>query len=198
MPVNLSKGQRVSLSKEAGRPVGQALMGLGWDAITEKTKGFLGFGAREVKKSVDLDASCLMYDDANQLLDMVSFKQLKSKDGSIIHTGDNRSGAGDGDDEQIRVNLGTVPANVKTLVFVVNCFSNMDFSKVANAYCRLVDEQNNNEVARFNLSCQGNHTALILASVTRADGDWAMKAIGASGTGRTADQLKPLVAQHLN
>lgn len=197
MPVNLTKGQKISLTKEAGAPVGRAVMGLGWDAISEKKGGLFGFGARDVKTPVDLDASCIMYDTNNQQVDVVWFRQLKSKDGSVVHTGDNRTGAGDGDDEQIRVNLGELPANVKTLVFIVTCYTSTNFSKVDNAYCRLVDETSNKEVARFNLSCQGNHTSLVLATITRGDGDWQMKAVGATGDGRTAEQVEPLVRPHL-
>src|SRR5690349_9536369 len=99
-------------------------MGLGWDPITEVKKGFLGFGSKTVKTAVDLDASCMMFDAKGEMVDMVWFRQLKSQDGSVVHTGDNRSGEGEGDDEQIRVDLSAVPAHVKSLVFTVNCYSN--------------------------------------------------------------------------
>ncbi len=101
MTVNLQKGQKISLSKEGGGALTRVTMGLGWDAI--KSKGFLGFGAKT--ESVDLDASVVMFDESNRPVDTVWFRQLKSKDGSIVHTGDNRTGAGDGDDEQINVDL---------------------------------------------------------------------------------------------
>src|SRR5688572_33469162 len=103
MGVNLSKGQRISLDKEAGTTLTQVVMGLGWDAM--KKKGFFGSSSQ----SIDLDASCLMFDEGKQLLDTVWFRQLKSNDGSIQHTGDNRTGAGEGDDEQIKVDLSRVP-----------------------------------------------------------------------------------------
>ena len=116
MSVNLQKGQKISLSKEGGGALTRVTMGLGWDAI--KSKGFFGFGGKT--ESVDLDASVVMFDESNRPVDVVWFRQLKSKDGSIVHTGDNRTGAGDGDDEQINVDLSNVPANVKSLVFTVN------------------------------------------------------------------------------
>lgn len=197
MGISLNKGQQVSLTKEAGRPVGRALMGLGWDTLTEVKKGFLGFGSRTVKIDVDLDASCMLYDRNGTMVDVVWFRQLKSKDGSIVHTGDNRTGEGDGDDEQIRVDLGAVPASVTTLVFVVNCYSAVDFSKVSNAYCRLLDETTNREIAKYDLTCQGSHTALVLATITRTEGDWQMKAIGATGDGRTVQQMEPLVRPYV-
>jgi len=193
MSVNLSKGQKISLDKEAGGSLGRVTMGLGWDAM--KTKGFLGFGAKTV--DIDLDASCVLFDDANKSVDVVWFRQLKSRDGSIVHSGDNRTGAGDGDDEQINVSLQQVPANVKSIVFMVNSFTGQSFAQVENAYCRLVNADNGQEVARFNLSVQGAHNAQIMAKLYRHNGEWKMHAIGENGTGRTVDDLLPQVAQHL-
>ena len=168
-------------------------MGLGWDAI--KSKGFFGFGARS--EAVDLDASCVMFDEANRPLDVIWFRQLRSRDGSIVHTGDNRTGAGDGDDEQINVDLAQVPAGVRSLVFTVNSFTGQNFAQVENAYCRLVDAASGKEVARFNLSVQGAHTAQIMAKVYRHNGEWKMHAIGENASGRTFDDLLPLILPHL-
>ena len=193
MSVNLSKGQKISLDKEAGGALTRVTMGLGWDAM--KTKGFLGFGAKTV--DIDLDASCVLFDDANKSLDVVWFRQLKSRDGSIVHSGDNRTGAGDGDDEQINVSLQQVPANVKSIVFMVNSFTGQNFAQVENAYCRLVNADNGKEVARFNLSVQGAHNAQIMAKLYRHNGEWKMHAIGENGTGRTIDELMPQIASHL-
>jgi tellurium resistance protein TerZ len=106
MSVNLQKGQKISLEKEAGGALSRVTMGLGWDVA--KSKGFFGFGGGQ-GQPVDLDASVVMFDESNRPVDVVWFRQLKSKDGSIIHTGDNRTGAGDGDDEQIVVDLRSVP-----------------------------------------------------------------------------------------
>ena len=193
MSVNLSKGQKISLEKESGGALGKVTMGLGWDAI--KSKGFLGFGAKT--EAVDLDASVVMFDEGQRPVDVIWFRQLKSKDGSLVHTGDNRTGAGDGDDEQINVDLAAVPANIKSLVFTVNSFTGQTFAQVENAYCRLLDASSGKEVARFNLSVQGPHSAQIMAKVYRHNGEWKMHAIGENGNGRTFDDLLPQIAAHL-
>jgi tellurium resistance protein TerZ len=193
MSVNLSKGQKISLDKEAGGALSKITMGLGWDAV--KSKGFFGFGAKT--EAIDLDASCVLFDEANRPVDTVWFRQLKSRDGSVAHTGDNRTGAGDGDDEQINVDLNAVPAGVKSLVFTVNSFTGQNFSQVENAYCRIINAVNGQEVARFNLSVQGAHTAQIMAKLYRHNGEWKMHAIGENGSGRTFDDLMPLITPHL-
>jgi tellurium resistance protein TerZ len=193
MTVNLQKGQKISLEKEAGGALSKVTMGLGWDAI--KKGGFFGFGAKT--ESVDLDASCVMFDESNRPLDVVWFRQLKSRDGSILHTGDNRTGAGEGDDEQIIVDLARVPANVKSLVFTVNSFTGQNFSQVENAYCRIVNAANEQVVARYDLSVQGSHTAQIMAKLYRHNGEWKMHAIGENASGRTFDDLMPMITPHL-
>jgi tellurium resistance protein TerZ len=193
MALNLSKGQKISLDKEAGTQLSQIIMGLGWDPV--KKKGLFGFGGGS--QEVDLDASCIMFDEQGAQTDAVWFRQLKSKDGSITHTGDNRTGEGDGDDEQIIVNLTTVPANVKSLVFTVNSFTGQNFSQVENATCRIINASNNQEVARFNLSTLGNHNAQIMVKLYRHGGEWKLHAIGEIGNGRTFGELIPQITPHL-
>lgn len=193
MAVNLQKGQKISLNKEAGSTLSEVVMGLGWDAA--KKKGFMGFGGGS--QDVDLDASCLMFDAGGALVDAVWFRQLRSKDGSIEHTGDNRTGAGDGDDEQIKVSLARVPAGVKSLVFTVNCFTGQDFSQVENAFCRILDGRTQKEVARYDLSVQGKHNAQIMAKLYRHNDEWKMHAIGENGQGRTFESLMPQITPHL-
>lgn len=193
MAVSLEKGQKISLDKTAGSSLTQITMGLGWDIA--KSKGFFGFGGSS--DSIDLDASCLMFDENSQSVDAIWFAQLTSKDGSIRHSGDNRTGAGDGDDESITVDLNQVPANVKTLMFTVNSFQGQSFEKVENAYCRVINAQNNQEVAKFNLSCQGAHTALIVAKLYRHNGEWKMHAIGENAKGRTFHDLMPQMTAQL-
>ena len=193
MALNLSKGQKISLDKEAGTQLTQIIMGLGWDPV--KKKGLFGFGGGS--QEVDLDASCVMFDEQGNQTDVVWFRQLKSKDGSIIHTGDNRTGEGDGDDEQIIVNLTTVPANVKSLVFTVNSFTGQNFSQVDNATCRIINASNNQEVARFNLTTLGNHNSQIMAKLYRHNNEWKMHAIGETGNGRTFGDLISQITPHL-
>ena len=193
MALNLSKGQKISLDKEAGVQLTQIIMGLGWDPV--KKKGLFGFGGGS--QEVDLDASCIMFDEQGAQTDAVWFRQLKSKDGSIIHTGDNRTGEGDGDDEQIIVNLNNVPSNIKSLVFTVNSFTGQNFSQVENATCRIINASNNQEVARFNLTTLGNHNAQIMVKLYRHSGEWKMHAIGEIGNGRTFGELMPQITPHL-
>ncbi len=195
MAVSLEKGQKISLSKEAGGDLNKIVMGLGWDVV-KKSGGLFGFGGSG-GEDVDLDASCLVFDEGGNLIDTVWFRQLVSKDGSIRHTGDNRTGAGDGDDEQINVELSRVPANVKSLVFTVNSFLGQSFAQIANAYCRIVDSATNREIARYQLSAQGSHTAQIMAKAYRHNGEWKMHAIGENGSGRTFQELLPLITPHL-
>src|SRR4051794_35356923 len=108
-------------------------MGLGWDPI--KKRGM--FGSREIE--VDLDASAIMFAD-QQPVDVAFYNNLRSKDGSILHTGDNVTGQGDGDDESIIVDLSRVPAHVTTIFFAVTSYSGHTFQQIENAFCRLVDE----------------------------------------------------------
>jgi len=194
MAVNLQKGQKISLEKEAGGALSRVTMGLGWDVA--KSKGFFGFGGGQ-GQPVDLDASVVLFDESSRPVDVVWFRQLKSKDGSIVHTGDNRTGAGDGDDEQIIVDLRSVPPQIKSLVFTVNSFTGQNFSTVENAFCRIFDTSNGKEIARYDLSVQGSHTAQIMAKLYRHNGEWKMHAIGENGSGRTFDDLMPLIVPHL-
>ena len=193
MSVNLSKGQKISLDKEAGTSLTRITMGLGWDSV--KTKGFLGFGSKT--EAVDLDASCVLFDDSNKVSDIVWFRQLKSKDGSIVHTGDNRTGAGDGDDETIAVDLSRLPASVTALVFTVNSFTGDTFDRIANAYCRLVDATTGRETARYDLTGVGSHTGQVMAQIVRTGGGWEMKALGERTSGRTFHDMMPQITAAL-
>jgi tellurium resistance protein TerZ len=189
--VSLNKGQRVSLTKAGGGSLSKVRMGLGWDAM--RKKGLFGSRAQ----SIDLDASALLFDASGELVDQVWFQQLRSKDGSIQHTGDNRTGAGEGDDESIKVDLSQVPATVTALVFTVNSFTGQDFSQIENAFCRLIDESDESEIARYDLTGTGSHTAQIMAKVARDGGGWSMTAIGNAASGRTFHDLLPAIAGYL-
>ena len=189
MSVSLSKGQKVSLAKRDGGTLTRVRMGLGWDAV--KKKGLFG-GLKS--QSIDLDASALLFDARGRLVDQVWFQQLRSRDGAVQHTGDNLTGAGEGDDESIRVDLGSLPAGVASIVFTVNSFTGQDFSQIENAFCRLVDETTENEIARYELSGSGRHNAQIMAKVTRDGAGWSMTALGIPATGRTFRDLLPALA----
>lgn len=193
MGVSLAKGQKISLAKESGKQLSVVVMGLGWDA--KKTSGLFGFFKAD--QEIDLDASCVVFDQAGNPVDSIWFRQLVSKDGSIRHTGDNRTGAGEGDDEQIIVDLVKVPANVKTLVFTVNSFTGQNFSQIENAFCRIVDQATNTEIARYNLSCGGAHNAMVMTKLYRHDNEWKLHAIGENASGRTFQELLPAIKPHL-
>lgn len=144
--VNLSKGATVSLSKADGAPeLRQVFMGLGWDPVGAAATGECeqrGFWGNLMQRAsgfaycedIDLDVSCLMFDGSGNLLDTVWFVQLRSRDGSIQHSGDNLTGAGDGDDEVIRVDLAAIPAAVEHLIFTVNSFRGQQFTQVSRAF----------------------------------------------------------------
>ncbi|GLX91352.1 tellurium resistance protein TerZ [Pseudomonas fragi] len=192
MAISLSKNQTISLEKEAGTGLKKIRMGLGWDPVKPS-----GFFAKLLNSdtAIDLDASCIVLDSSKQLLDLVWFRELKSKDGSIVHSGDNRTGEGDGDDESIQVNLEQLPSGVKHLVFTVNSFTGQNFESVENAYCRIVDEVTGKELARFNLSDKGRHTGVVMAYLSRTAAGWDLTAIGTVANGRTAQDLANEAAQ---
>jgi len=192
MVINLEKGQKINLQKADGSSLQQVFLGVGWDVV--KSKGFFGFGGGG---NIDLDASVILFDENKKMLDVVYFGQLQSKDGSIRHSGDNLTGAGSGDDEVIRVNLNQIPVQVKSLVFTVNSFRGQTFEKVENAFCRLVDQSNNHEIASYKLSSQGAHTGLIIAKIYRHNDAWKMHAIGENVHGRTFQDIVPYVLPHI-
>ena len=186
MAITLAKKQTISLSKEGGSGLRNVTLGLGWDAANPT--GFFGKllgGSGEI----DLDASCIVVDLGNNPVDLIWFRQLRSKCGNIQHSGDNRTGEGDGDDESIAVKLNSLPSSVTSLVFTVNSFTGQDFSKVDNAYCRIVDTDSGKELARINLTDQGNHTGLIMAYLKRDGAGWNFTAVGDVCSGRTAQDL---------
>ena len=184
--VSLQKGQSVRLEKSGGGTLTRVAMGLGWDV--RKAKGLFGIFGGSGGDS-DLDASCLLFDAGHNLLDQVWFRQLASEDGSIVHSGDNRTGAGDGDDETINVDLTRLPANVHTLVFTVNSFTGDSFDRIENAYCRVVDSTNGKELARYDLTGSGTHTGQVMAKLVRAGNGWEMKALGERTSGRTFHEM---------
>jgi tellurium resistance protein TerZ len=192
MTITLTKGQKVSLAKRGGGALTTVRMGLAWDPVRKRTL----FGSRP--QTIDLDASALLFDSAGNLVDQVWFKQLDSKDGSVHHTGDNLTGEGEGDDESIQVDLTRVPPSVTTLVFTVNSFTGQDFTQIANATCRLVDEANGGtEIAKYNLTGSGPHTAQIMAKLTRDPTGWSMTALGIPASGRTFQDMLPALISRL-
>lgn len=198
MAVSLIKGQKISLAKEGDQELSEVFMGLGWDAVEKPKSGFLsgllGGGGGD---SIDLDASCVLFDAGKNLVDAVYFGQLRSKDGSVRHSGDNLTGDGDGDDEVIHVNLGSVPAKVTSLVFIITSYQGQNFNQVKNAFCRLVNAKNNQEIAKYDLTGGANCTAQIMTRVYRHNGEWKMAAIGEAANGRTFQDVVPNIKAFL-
>jgi len=182
-PVSLEKRQSVSLEKTAGRALSKVLFGLGWDAA-------------EAGDSIDLDASVVLLDTGRNVLEYIYFGNLRSNNGSVEHTGDNLTGEGEGDDEQIRVDLGKLPSTAATLVFTINSYRGHKFSDVRNAFCRVVDENTGRELARYNLTQGPRCTAMVMAKVDLRDDGWHMTALGEAAEGKTVREILDVVKQH--
>jgi tellurium resistance protein TerD len=173
MGVSLSKGGNVSLTKEAPN-LTAVQVGLGWDARTTTGSDF------------DLDASALLTDTAGKVLSdqhFVFFNNLKSPDGSVEHTGDNLTGEGEGDDEQIKVSLTAVPADVEKIVFPVSIYDaetrQQSFGQVRNAFIRVVNQADNSELARYDLTEDAStETAMVFGELYRNGAEWKFRAIG--------------------
>jgi stress response protein SCP2 len=183
--VNLKKGERVSLVKTGAPALTEVIMGLGWDP------------ARSGRK-IDLDASVIAFDAQGKKLEIVWFSHLKEFGGAVQHTGDNLTGKGEGDDEQIIVKLDQLPPTVEALVFTINSFSGQKFTQVSRAFCRLVEARSNTELVRFDLTKSEDRTGVLMASLTRtAAGPWEMRAIGTFHDGRTVKKLVEPAAEAL-
>lgn len=197
MGINLQKGQRISLSKEAPS-LTKLMCGLGWD-IAKKSGGGGFFSMFDNTPNYDLDASVVCLSTNGKLTDVkdiIYYNNLRHPSNSVIHQGDNLTGAGEGDDEIIIVDLPNIPPDISKLVFIVSIYDciarQQDFSQVANAFVRLVDLSSKKELARYNLSGQDylGMTGMILAEVYRYNDDWKMAAIG---NGIKANSLKEII-----
>jgi len=186
MGVNLQKGQKVNLKKADGQALSRIRVGLGWDPVEQEKKGGL-FGAifGGSAPDIDCDASVIVCQGGRLASrdDVVYFGNLKHSSGAIRHTGDNLTGEGEGDDEQILVDLTAVPAAYDKLVFVVNIYDcqsrKQDFGMIANAFIRICDENTGEEFCRYNLSeSYAGMTAMIFGEIYRYNGEWKFNAIG--------------------
>lgn len=184
MAISLQKGQKVNLTKEnAG--LSRVIVALGWDEAPRKKAGFFS----KKPQPIDCDASAILLQNGRfcERADLVYFGNLRHKSGAVTHMGDNLTGAGVGDDEQIIVELGQVPSQYDKIVIVVNIYQayqiKQEFGMIQNAYIRLVDARNNNEMCRYNLTdnYQGK-TAMIFGEVYRNNGEWKFSAIGEGTT----------------
>lgn len=194
MAINLQKGQRISLTKD-DPGLSKIMVGLGWDPVKQSGgKGLLGglFGSSSAPE-IDCDASVFMLDENGKIKSkegIVYFGNLNSKCKSVKHSGDNLTGGGEGDDEQIQIDLSLIPSNIQKLVFVVNIYDcvrrKQHFGMIENAFIRVVNNTNNNELMRYNLTNEySGKTALNVAEIYRQNNEWKFAAIG-QGTNDTS------------
>ena len=175
MAISLNKGGNISLSKEAG-PAGltKIMVGLGWDERVTDGADF------------DLDAVAFICGTSGTVRndgDFIFYNQLKSPEGAVEHMGDNTTGSGEGDDEQIRLTMPAMPADVDKVAICVTIHEaegrNQNFGMVANAFVRVVNEADGKELARYDLSeDMSTETAMIFAEVYRRGDEWKFKAVG--------------------
>ena len=192
MSINLQKGQKIDLTKGGGG-LSRIMVGLGWDEAQpapQQSGGFFGlFKSQPQTQDIDCDASAILLNANGKLYGteandcVVYFGNLTHSSGAIVHQGDNLTGAGDGDDEQIMVDLTRVPQDVFKIVFVVNIYDanvrGQHFGMIQNAFIRLVNLSNNSEICRFNLS--ENYygmTGMVVGEIYRYNGEWKFNAIG--------------------
>lgn len=183
MALSLTKGGNLSLTKEAPGMT-KVLVGLGWDARSTNGQDF------------DLDASAFLLKADGKVRadsDFIFYNQLKSVDGSVEHTGDNRTGEGDGDDEAIKVDLSKIPADIHKIAFTVTIHEaearRQSFGQVRNAFIRIVNQDTNVEVGRYDLDEDAStETAVIFGELYRHGTEWKFRAVGQGFNGG----LKPL------
>ena len=173
MAISLNKGGNLSLSK-TDPSLNQVLIGLGWDARATDGADF------------DLDASAFLLaanDKVRGETDFIFYNQTRSPEGSVEHTGDNRTGEGDGDDEAVKINLAKVPADVQKIAITVTIHDaesrGQNFGQVQNAFIRVVNDQTNVEIVRFDLNEDySTETAMIFGELYRHNGEWKFRAVG--------------------
>lgn len=182
MPVNLQKGQKVSITK--GNPgLTKVVVGLGWDVNQFDTGG-----------DFDLDAAAFLLTESGKVSkseDFVFFSNLKHPSGSVEHLGDNLTGAGDGDDEQIKINLSLVPDTITKIVFTVTIYEpeqrRQNFGQVNNAFIRIMNEANGEELLRYDLGEDFSiETAAVFGELYQNNGEWKFNAIGSGYQGGLA------------
>jgi len=150
------------------------VLGLGWDMSKKDT--------------IDLDASVIVLNKKNEKLDQASFNHKTALSGAIVHHGDNRTGEGRGDDEEISIHLDRIPAEAQVLVFVINSFSKVPFTKIKTAYIRLREEQNvHHTLAFYRLSKMTNHIGLFFATLARYGPHWHFQTYATPVDGHYAD-----------
>lgn len=200
MAINLVKGQKIDLTKgNAG--LNKIMVGLGWDPVSSG-KGLLGSLFGGGNKDIDCDGSAIMLGAGDKLLsnkDVIYFGNLTHASKSVKHMGDNLTGDGAGDDEQIFIELNSIPAQIEKIIFVVNIYDcinrRQDFGMIQNAFIRIVDHNTNQELVRFNLTDNyKGSTALVVGEVYRHESEWKFAAVG---NGTNDPSLKNMVSRYI-
>ncbi len=187
MSINLQKGQKIDLTKGGGG-LKKVMVGLGWDEVKKGGGGFLSI-FKQQPQDIDCDASVIICGNNGKIISndikqcVVYYGNLRHSSGAIVHQGDNLTGAGDGDDEQVMIDISRLPSEVGKLVFVVNIYDartrGQHFGLIENAFIRLVNMENNQEICRFNLSENYNNmTGLVVGEIYRKGNEWKFNAIG--------------------
>lgn len=196
MAISLNKGQALNLTKTADNGLSSVMVGLGWDEKQKSTKGFFKtlFASGS---NIDCDASAFLLKNGKLETnkDIVYYGRLSHYSGAVNHQGDNLTGAGDGDDEQIMIDLNKLPQSYNKIMIVVNIFSaesrRQSFGMIKNAFIRIVDNRTNTEICRYNLSDgYDNDTAMVFGELTRENnGEWTFTAIGKGSRAGSIDDL---------
>ncbi len=169
--IELTQGQELTLANSDGQPLTRLQLGVGWDHVP--SAGFIGSGAAPI----DLDASAVQF-AGGQLFDLAFFNNLSTRDGSVVHLGDNITGKGEGDDENLTVDLERVYDRVDSILLLVSSYQGHTLEYVRNAYCRL-SHADGTELARFTITLGVRETGLVMAKLVRAGDGWKLRAIGA-------------------
>ena len=194
MAVNLQKGQKISLKKSDGSKLSNIMVGLGWDAAEQKGGFFSSLlgGA----KNIDCDASVFVCKDGKLRSndDVVYYGNLEHNSGAIKHMGDNLTGDGEGDDEEIKIDLSKVPAQYDKLIFVVNIYKGVErkqhFGMIKNCFIRIFDSDTHTELCRYNLSDNyDGMLAMVAGEVYKKNNEWKFNAIGNGTTDAGLSEL---------
>jgi tellurium resistance protein TerD len=186
MAISLSKGQKIDLTK-TNPGLTKVTVGLGWD--TNKYDG---------GKDFDLDSSCFLLDASGKCPsegEFIFYNQPKHSSGAVEHTGDNRTGEGSGDDEQVAVDLQAVPSNIEKIAFVITIHDgearSQNFGQVSNSFVRILDQQSNKELLRYDLGEDFSiETAVVVGELYRHGGEWKFAAVGSGYQGGLASLVK--------
>jgi tellurium resistance protein TerZ len=202
MAINLQKGQRISLEKSNGSKLQSVCVGINWGAIEKK--GLFGFGT--TKEAVDLDASCALFDESKRLIDVIYFGNLRAKDGSVRHSGDDLTGDMDGNDgldnEVITVDLSTISPAVSYVAFMLYSFRGQDFGSIPFASIRIYEgtpTRVNEVFASYDIAHSkefAGHVSMVLGVFYKKNGEWKFNAIGEPTRDRKLEETVRTVGQN--